>query len=177
MKKHKVDVRSTLPAIGRTLNIRLLRQAIRLALFLERVDRPCEISVLVTDDAGIREINRNFRGKDIPTDVLSFPMQVLRAGDFRPDLTEVNRDTGFLPLGDIVLSVDRLAEQAEEYGQGINREMVYLAIHSVLHLLGYDHMDESVEKQRMRLREKAILQCFNLIYCFKKRGDPNETEF
>lgn len=158
MKKHKIFVRSTLPAVGRTLDIRLLRRCIRVVLNEEGVDMPCEISVLITDDDGIRMINRDFREKDMPTDVLSFPLQVLTPGDFNPDMTEINRDTGCLPLGDIVLSADRIAAQASEYGQARNREMAYLTVHSVLHLLGYDHMDEGEEKRRMRAREEAILQ-------------------
>lgn len=158
MKKHRIDVRSTLPFIGKKLDITLLRRCIRTALHAEGADMPCEISVLITDDAGIRTINKDFRNKDVPTDVLSFPMQTLTPGQFAPDKSEVNRDTGCLPLGDIVLSADRISAQAEEFGQDVNREMAYLAIHSVLHLLGYDHMDEGAEKRRMRAREKAILK-------------------
>jgi probable rRNA maturation factor len=162
VRKHKIDVKSTLPFIGKTLDIRLLRRTIRTALDAEQVDIPCEISVLITDDEGIRSINKDFRGKDAPTDVLSFPMQVLTPGDFAPDTSEFNRDTGCLMLGDIVLSAQRVAEQAEQYGQSVNREMAYLAIHSVLHLLGYDHMDEGIDKRRMRAREEAILQIMRL---------------
>ncbi len=162
MRKHKIDVRSTKPFIGRTLDIGLLRRCIRTALDAEGVDMPCEISVLITDDGGIRVINRDFRQKDAATDVLSFPMQTLVPGHFSPDLPELNRDTGNLMLGDIVLSYERIAEQAIEYGQSFNREMVYLAIHSVLHLLGYDHMDESDEKRRMRAREEAILKALRI---------------
>lgn len=158
MKKHKIDVRSTLPFVGRKLDIGLLRTCIRTALDAEGVDMLCEISVLITTDEGIRVYNRDFRRKDVPTDVLSFPMQELSPGHFSPDVSEINRDTGCLPLGDIVLSYDRIAEQAEEYDQNINREMAYLAIHSVLHLLGYDHVDEGDEKRRMRTREEAILK-------------------
>jgi probable rRNA maturation factor len=160
--KHKIYVRSTLPSIGIKLDIRLLRRCIRTALDAERVDILCEISVLITDNDGIRLINKEFRKKDIPTDVLSFPMQELIAGRFEPDMTELNRDSGCLPLGDIVLSADRIAEQSVQFGQSMNREMAYLAIHSVLHLLGYDHMDESAEKHRMRAREEEILRACSL---------------
>lgn len=161
MKKHKIDIRSTLPFIGRQLDIALLRRCVRAALDAEGVDIPCEISVLITDDAGIRSVNKDFRGKDAATDVLSFPLQELVPGAFRPDLSEVSRDTGRLMLGDIVLSAERVAAQAEEYGQSADREMAYLAVHSVLHLLGYDHLDEGEEKRRMRQREKTIMKdCF-----------------
>lgn len=158
MRKHKIDVRSTLPFVGRKLDIARLRRCIRTALNAEGVDMPCEISVLITDDEGIRIYNRDFREKDAATDVLSFPMQMLTPGHFSPDLSELNHDTGRLPLGDIILSYDRIAEQAVEYGQEINREMSYLAIHSILHLLGYDHLDEGEDKRRMRAREEAILE-------------------
>lgn len=161
MKKHKVYIRSTLPFIGRKLDIGMLRNCIRTALNAEGVDRLVEVSVLITDDEGMRVINRDFRQKDVPTDVLSFPMQNLTPGNFNPDMSEINHDTGCLPLGDIILSADRLAEQAELYGQSVNREMAYLAIHSVLHLLGYDHVDEGEEKRRMRSREEAILMSFS----------------
>jgi probable rRNA maturation factor len=162
MKKHRIDVRSTLPFIGRKLDIALLRRSIRTALNAEGADRPCEISVLITDDEGIRLVNKEFRRKDTPTDVLSFPMLELLPGEFKPDLRDINRDTGCLPLGDIVLSADRIAVQAREYGQSVSREMAYLAIHSVLHLLGYDHMDEGKDKRRMRAREEEILQMVGL---------------
>jgi probable rRNA maturation factor len=159
---HKIAVRSELPAIGRVLDIALLRRCVRTALNEEKADMPCEISVLITDDEGIRRINLEFRGKDAPTDVLSFPMQNLTPGDFCPDLSEINRDTGCMPLGDIVLSFDRIRAQAYEYNQTPDREMVYLAVHSVLHLLGYDHLDEGPEKKRMRAREDAILAALDM---------------
>jgi probable rRNA maturation factor len=161
VRKHKIDIRSTLPFIGRKLDIALLRRCIRAALDAEGVEIPCEISVLITNDADIRAINKDFRGKDTATDVLSFPLQELIPGAFRPDLSETNRDTGRLMLGDIVLSAERIAAQAAEYGQSADREMAYLAVHSVLHLLGYDHLDEGAEKRRMRQREEAIIKdCF-----------------
>lgn len=162
MRRHKIDIRSTLPFIGRKLDIALLRRCIRTALHTEGVDKPCEISVLITDDVGIRALNRDYRNIDAPTDVLSFPMQALTPGEFSPDLSEVNPETGRLPLGDIVLSAERVAVQAEEYGQSADREMAYLAVHSVLHLLGYDHLDEGEEKLRMRMREEAVLQTLGL---------------
>lgn len=162
MKRHKIDVRSDLPAIGRYLNIALLRRAAKAALAAENVSLPCEISVLITNDEGIRVINNEFRGKDAATDVLSFPMQELTPGAFCPDLSGLNLDTGRLPLGDIVLSFDRIKAQAFEFGQTPDREMAYLVIHSVLHLLGYDHMDEGPEKRRMRAREEAILATLSL---------------
>lgn len=158
MIKHKIDIRSQLPAVGLRLDIALLRRCIRTALDAEGVKKACEVSVLITNDEGIHAINLEFRDKDAATDVLSFPLQVLTPGEFRPDMSEINHDTGCVPLGDIVLSYDRIKAQAAEYGQAVNREMAYLIIHSVLHLLGYDHLDEGEDKRLMRAREKAILQ-------------------
>jgi probable rRNA maturation factor len=121
------------------------------------VDRPCELSVQLTDDAGIREINLETRGIDAATDVLSFPLNDLTPGGFDGAICEKDPGTGRVLLGDMVLSVPRCEAQGEEFGHGFDREITYLAIHSVLHLLGYDHLDEGEEKCRMRSREKAIL--------------------
>lgn len=158
MKRHKIYLRRAPSGLGGGLDMRLLRHCIRTALHMEGVDKPCEVSVLITDDAGIRELNKAFREKDVPTDVLSFPMQQLTPGEFKPDRTEFDPETGLLPLGDIVLSADHVAAQAARYGQDLNREMSYLTIHSVLHLLGYDHTDEGEDKRAMRAREEAILR-------------------
>jgi probable rRNA maturation factor len=162
MKSHKIYLRRARRGAGADLDTRLLRRCIRFALDAEGVDKPCEISVFITNDAGIRKLNREFRDKDATTDVLSFPMQALTPGDFRPDMAEADPDTGLLPLGDIVLSYDRIAEQAKQYGHGADREAAYLVIHSVLHLLGYDHLDEGEDKKLMRSREKAILKGLEL---------------
>ena len=136
----------------------LLRRVISAALEAENVALPCEISVLFTDDEGIQAINREQRDVDRPTDVLSFPMFNLTPGT-PPTLDDVEADpgTGLVPLGDMVLSLERAKAQGEEYGHGPEREAAYLAVHSVLHLLGYDHLDEGPQKARMRQREEAIL--------------------
>lgn len=134
----------------------LLRQVIPAALAAEGVDMPCEVDVLLTDDAGIHAINLAQRGVDQPTDVLSFPMLELTPGD-KPLAADADPGTGLVPLGDMVLNLDRVKSQGEEYGHGPKREAAYLAVHSVLHLLGYDHMDEGPMKAQMRTREEAIL--------------------
>ena len=138
------------------LYIPLIKHCIRETLRLEGVDVPCEVSVLITDDTGIREMNREFRGLDEPTDVLSFPAWSLVPGGFSLSDCEIDPESGLLPLGDIVLSALRVDAQAREYGQSRERETAYLAVHSALHLLGYDHIDEA-DKKLMRTREKAIL--------------------
>ncbi len=140
-----------------------LRRCIRAALEAEGVQAACEINVLITDDAGIREINRDQRGIDAPTDVLSFPMFDLVPGALLENLEEeADPDTGLVPLGDMALSYERIRAQAKEYGHSVRREAGYLAVHSVLHLLGYDHMDDGPMKQQMRQREEAILAQLDL---------------
>ena len=134
----------------------LLERVIPAALDAEGVTVPCEVDVLFTDDAGIHDINLEQRGVDRPTDVLSFPMFELAPGD-KPSAEDADPATGLVPLGDMVLSLERAREQAAEYGHSVEREAAYLAVHSVLHLLGYDHMDEGPMKAQMRQREEAIL--------------------
>lgn len=134
----------------------LLNEVIPAALSAEGVDKPCEINVLLTDDAGIHAINLSERGVDAPTDVLSFPMFEFTPGD-KPTLEDIEPGSGLVPLGDMVLNLDRVRAQGEEYGHGSRRECAYLAVHSILHLLGYDHMDDGPMKAQMREREEAIL--------------------
>ncbi len=138
----------------------LLTRVITAALAAEHVPIPCGVDVLLTTDEGIREINLEQRQIDAATDVLSFPMLELTPGT-PPDGTgedELDPETGLCPLGDMVISVDRAKAQAEEFGHSVQREIAYLAVHSVLHLLGYDHLDEGPQKARMRAREEDILE-------------------
>lgn len=135
----------------------LVLRAVRAALKAQGVDVPCEISVMFTDDEGIREINREFRGIDAATDVLSFPMNELSPGAFDADACERDPETGAVLLGDMAISLERCAAQGEEFGHGFGREVMYLTVHSVLHLLGYDHVDEGEMKRAMRAREEAIM--------------------
>lgn len=135
----------------------LLRRVISAALEAEGIDLPCEINVLLTDDEGIHQVNLDMRGVDRPTDVLSFPMFDLSPGE-KPGEEHEDPDTGLVPLGDMCISLERAAAQAEEYGHSVERELSYLAVHSVLHLLGYDHMDEGPMKAQMRRREEHILE-------------------
>ena len=123
-----------------------IRRAAKTALEAEQVEGKNELSVLLTDDEGIHAINREQRGVDAPTDVLSFPM-----GERDPA-------TGRMLLGDMVLNVERARAQGEEYGHGAAHEISYLTVHSVLHLLGYDHVDEGAMKKEMRTREKIIME-------------------
>ena len=134
-----------------------IRTCINAVLKTEGVTAKCEINVLVTDDAGIREINRTSRNIDSATDVLSFPMFELAPGELPADWTEYeDPDTGLVPLGDMCISLERAIAQAKEFGHTTRREVGYLTIHSMLHLLGYDHLDEGPQKRQMRAREEAI---------------------
>lgn len=155
MKRHYIPVTADVPGVDERSRA-LIRKAVRAALAAEGVDFPCEIDVRVSDDAGIREINRETRRVDRPTDVLSFPAFSLQPGEL-PGPGDADPGTGLVPLGDMMISMERVAAQAKEYGHSNRRELAYLVTHSVLHLLGYDHVDEGPMKAQMREREEAIL--------------------
>lgn len=134
-----------------------IKRCITATLSAEGVNIPCEINVLVTNDAGIRAINQASRNIDKATDVLSFPMFTLEAGNPPVDWTEyLDEETGLCPLGDMAISLERAIGQAKVYGHSVRREIGYLTIHSMLHLLGYDHLDEGEQKMQMRGREEQI---------------------
>ena len=147
----------------------LLRRVISAALAAEGVDLPCEINVLLTDDEGIHQVNREMRQVDRPTDVLSFPMFDLKPGE-KPEAGDEDPESGLVPLGDMCISLERAAAQASEFGHSVERELSYLTVHSVLHLLGYDHMDEGPMKRQMRVHEEFILDKLGIT-----RGMEEET--
>jgi probable rRNA maturation factor len=141
---------------------KVIKDVIAESLRFEKCPYEAEVSVTLTNNEEIRESNREFRGIDKPTDVLSFPMvDYEKPSDFT--LAEsshedyFNPETGDLLLGDIVLNVDRVYEQAEEYGHSVKRELAFLTAHSMLHLLGYDHMEDS-ERLVMEEKQEQILQ-------------------
>ena len=135
----------------------MIKSCIEATLRAEGVLVPCEINVLITDDVGIQAINKAGRGVDKATDVLSFPMFQLEAGNPPEDWeTYMDVETGMCPLGDMAISFERARQQANEFGHSVRREVGYLTIHSMLHLLGYDHLDEGPQKRQMREREEAI---------------------
>ena len=135
----------------------IIRKCIETTLAAEGINVPCEINVLVTNDKGIRAINQASRGIDKPTDVLSFPMFQLDAGNPPTEWDEyMDPETDMCPLGDMAISFERAVAQAKEFGHSTRREVGYLTIHSMLHLLGYDHLDEGEQKAQMRGREEAI---------------------
>lgn len=135
----------------------IIRKCVETTLQAENVPVPCEINVLVTNDQGIQAINLASRKIDKPTDVLSFPMFSLEAGN-PPDSWEtyIDPETGLCPLGDMAISLERATAQAKEFGHSLRREIGYLTIHSMLHLLGYDHLDEGPQKAQMRALEEKI---------------------
>lgn len=164
-KTHYLPVTADVPGASNERTCALIRKTIRTALRMEGVSLPCEVDVLLTGDQGIRRINREMRQVDKPTDVLSFP-----EFEFTPGQPPTEEDgglcdvaTGLLPLGDMVISMERVAAQAKEYGHSNRRELAYLVTHSVLHLLGYDHLDEGTEKARMRAREETIMAELGLL--------------
>lgn len=131
---------------------KLIRRAVGETLKSEDFPHPAEVSVSFTDNYGIRELNRKYREKDAPTDVLSFP--ILSDDDSEWDIDEMN---GCAVLGDIVISVERALEQAEMYGHSPEREIAFLSVHSTLHLLGYDHERSDREDKLMREKQEKIL--------------------
>ena len=145
----------------------IIDEIIDYALKDEQVLIPYEVSVIYVDNESIREINEETRGIDKATDVLSFPMLDYDHGKVFKDcyvgyeFSQIDLNEGNLVLGDIVLSLERAKEQSEDFGHSFQREVCYLIIHSILHLLGYDHMEED-EKKVMRAREEEILSEFEI---------------
>lgn len=140
----------------------IIKEIVEASLDYEKCPYEAEVSVILTDNEAIREINREQRGIDSPTDVLSFPLvDYERPSDFDhvEDAVEdyFNPETGELMLGDIVISVDKVEEQAEKYGHSQKRELAFLVAHSMLHLCGYDHMEDE-ERLEMEQRQREILE-------------------
>ena len=155
--RHKINIAFEAFGIEKLTVRSIIRTCIQKTLEAEGVDVPCEINVMVTNDAGIQIVNKTSRDIDRPTDVLSFPMFDLIPGELPEDWEDFQDfDTGLVPLGDMCISLERAKAQAEEFGHSIRREVGYLTIHSMLHLLGYDHLDEGPMKAQMRGREEAI---------------------
>ena len=141
---------------------KIIHDIIPAALDYEECPYEAEVNVLLTDNEAIREINRDYRQIDAPTDVLSFPMvDFERESDFDHVEDHVedyfNPETGELILGDIIISVEKVMEQAEKYGHSQERELAFLIAHSMLHLCGYDHMDDA-EREVMEQKQREILE-------------------
>ena len=157
MAKLKLNLTYEKPSLLNVPVTRNIKRCVEATLKAERIKPTCEINVLVTNDRGIRAINMASRNINKPTDVHSFPMYQLEAGSPPADWKAyLDVETGMCPLGDMCISLERAKAQAAEFGHSARREVGYLTIHSMLHLLGYDHLDEGEMKRQMRIREEAI---------------------
>ena len=151
MDKLKVYIENRQKAVKIPSGMRLLvRRCCNATLVNEQFEGSAEINVTFVDDAQIKELNSHYRHKDSATDVLSFPMGT----DGKYD---INPDSGAYVLGDVVISLERAAEQAAKYGHSLQEEVSFLTVHSVLHLLGYDHVNGGIEAIRMHDKEDVIL--------------------
>ena len=148
---NKVLITNSQKAIKVPSGLRILiRRACNAVLEYEHFDDPAEISVTFVDNAAIAELNNQYRNKPMPTDVLSFPLG-------ENGVYDVDENNGCKMLGDIVISMERAQEQVTLYGHPLQREVAFLTVHSMLHLLGYDHENGGLEAMRMREKEEAVL--------------------
>ena len=133
----------------------LVKKACRAVLHEENFNDNAEIELTFVDDGQIKELNKEYRNIDKSTDVLSFPLG-------ENGIYDKNPENGFYMLGDIVISVDHAEKQADLYGHGIEREIAFLTVHSMLHLLGYDHVDGGEQQRIMRQKEETVLEKMGL---------------
>ena len=148
---HKVYITHNQKAVKIPSRLRILiRRACNAALEYEKFEGNTEVSVIFVDNEEIAKLNEQYRGKPTPTDVLSFPLG-------EDNHYDINQETGAAMLGDIVISMERAMEQAEMYGHSLQREVAFLTVHSMFHLLGYDHEAGGIEAVRMREKEEATL--------------------
>ena len=130
----------------------IVKKAVRTSLDYEEFETECEISISIVTNDEIQKLNKEFRNIDKATDVLSFPQLTFEEGE----IADVNEDNEII-LGDIVISIDKAKQQAEEYEHSLKREIAFLTVHSMLHLMGYDHMEQQEEKEMIK-KQKEILQ-------------------
>ena len=136
-----------------------IKKAALAALEYENVEQNCDVCIMLTDNENIRELNKEHRNTDRATDVLSFPMLELMPGQkIEVNPLELYPRTGAVMLGDIVISTERAEEQAEEYGYSISRELSFLTVHGMLHLLGYDHERGEEDEKLHFSRQEEILE-------------------
>lgn len=157
MNRMKINLTFDIFTLRQPIVASIIQKCVEATLASEGVAVPCEINVFVTNDRGIQAINKASRDIDKPTDVLSFPMFQLEPGQLPDDWEEyLDPETDMCPLGDMAISLERAIAQAKEFGHSTRREIGYLTIHSMLHLLGYDHLDDGPMKAQMRQREEEI---------------------
>ena len=130
---------------------KLFNDVVKESLRYEEFDPECEVSLSIVSNDEIQEINKQFREIDAPTDVLSFPLLTFEEGE-QADVNENNE----ILLGDIIISIDKAKAQAEEYGHGLRRELAFLTAHSMLHLMGYDHMEEEEQKEMFKKQDDIL---------------------
>lgn len=135
----------------------MLVMCVNTALRNESIDTPSSVDITFVSDKTIKQINREYRGKNMPTDVLSFPMIEFSEGKLLDNEEEYIDEDGTMFLGDIIISLERAVSQAEEYGHSFMREAGFLCVHSMLHLLGYDHEEDEESRKAMRVKEEAAL--------------------
>lgn len=156
MGKVKVIIENRQKTVKVPSGIRLLmRRCCNAVLTLENFEDPAEVNIIMVDNEQIREINRQHRNIDSVTDVLSFPLG--ENGQY-----DTNPETGNKMLGEIILSIERAGEQAHTYGHSLQREVGYLVVHSMLHLLGYDHVGGGLEAVQMREKEETVMTMMGL---------------
>lgn len=156
MEKIKVVIENKQKTVKIPTGIRLLmRRCCHAVLELENFEGSAQVDISIVDNEQIRVINREHRKIDAVTDVLSFPLG-------ENGVYDVDPDTGAKQLGDIVLSIERAQDQAEQYGHSLQREVGYLTVHSMLHLLGYDHVQGGLDAVRMREKEEAVMTSVGL---------------
>jgi probable rRNA maturation factor len=139
----------------------LLKKTALCCLEEENIEAGCEINILITDDTAIRDMNRQFRDIDKPTDVLSFPMADIVKGRIIDEGGDFDIDEGLLVIGDIVISIETAIKQSEQYGHSLERELAFLTAHGMFHLLGYDHM-ESRDEEAMMAKQEIVLDKLGL---------------
>lgn len=139
----------------------LLKKTVFMCLQNENMNIGCEMDIIITDDTSIRQINRQFRNIDYPTDVLSFPMVEMKNGRILSEEGDYDLDEGLLLLGDIVISIETALRQAGQYDHPLEREIAFLVSHGVFHLLGYDHMEKD-EETAMLSKQEAVLNKLGL---------------
>ena len=156
--EHKINIRQVDGDVPKFAYRKAVRHAVLTTLLSEAVDIPCSVGVLITGDKGIRDYNIEYRNVNKATDVLSFPMQRFdKPGWHGHGSMEIDRGSGMLPLGDIIISAQHIKRQAHAHNHSVLRETAHLTIHSTLHLLGYDH-DNKDNNRVMRRKEKHILR-------------------
>ncbi len=152
LKKLRVDIENQQRTVKIPTGLRMLiRRCCHAVLEMESFDGNAQVDVTLVDNERIHQVNMEQRGIDAPTDVLSFPLGENGEYDVHPETEEVM-------LGNIVLSLEQAQKQAEDYGHSFNREVGYLTVHSMLHLLGYDHVEGGMEAVRMREKEETVMK-------------------